>query len=82
MIIEAKRHWASLWSLTNDEIAAIPNALKEVLRRFFGPSGLDFLEKLISSEIIAEFELPTKLEEENNTLTEVLRIARLKVSSE
>jgi len=70
------------FGIGNDEIAANPNALKEVLRRFFGPSGLDFLEELISREIIAEFELPAKLEEASKTLAEVLRIARLKVSPE
>ncbi len=69
------------FGIKKNEIATNPNALKEVLRRFFGPTGLDFLEKLISREIIAEFELSPKLEEENNSLSEVLRIARQKVCS-
>ena len=68
--------------IARNEIAGNPKALKQVLERFFGPSSYAFLEKLISREIITEFELPEELKLENSSLEHVLNKAREKACLE
>ncbi len=70
------------FGIHKDEIATNPGALEEVLGRLFGPTGVDFLERLISREIVAEFDLALEPEEKDSTLSEVLRKARQKVYSD
>jgi hypothetical protein len=66
------------FGIAENEIAVNPKALKQVLERFFGPESYAFLEKLISREIITEFELPEETELENSSLEYVLDKAREK----
>ncbi len=68
------------YGIEKDQVPANSEALKKALRRIFGPTGMDFLEMLIAKEILTEFGLPNKFEEDL-VLVKVLRKARQKVSS-
>ncbi len=60
-----------------------PEALKKVLRKIFGATGMDFLEMLISKEILVEFDLPFELDDDNIVLAKALKKARkVSLSSE
>jgi hypothetical protein len=67
------------FGIEKDEVPENPDALKIVLKRIFGSTGLDFLEMLISKEILTEFGLLDNLEANDYLLAEALRKARQKV---
>ncbi len=67
------------FGIEKDDVPANPDALRKVLKRIFGTTGLNLLELLISKEILIEFDLPVNLEEENTALDDVLGKARQKV---
>jgi len=68
------------YGIEKDEVPANPGALKKVLNKIFGPTGLDSLEMLIAKEILTEFDLPDNLGVEDLSLVEALRKARKKLS--
>ncbi len=69
------------YGINKDEVARNPAALEEALGKLFGPKGRDFLVKLISAEIIMEFDLPDNPTGKGNTLTELLQRAHQKATS-
>jgi hypothetical protein len=69
------------YGIRKDDLARNPAALQNVLSKLFGPTGLDFLEKLISKEIEREFDIRDNLMERGSTLTLILQRAHQKVIS-
>ncbi len=67
----------SEYGIEKEEVPANPAVLKLVLEKLFGNTGMDFLETLISKQIVAEFNLPAEYEEEE--LPAILMRARQEI---
>ncbi|MFI5419927.1 MAG: hypothetical protein ACHQ1H_03060 [Nitrososphaerales archaeon] len=64
------------YRVSKEDVPLRPEKLSEILTRVFGPSGSEFMTKLISKEIIAEFDLPETLR--GRSISELLKEAREK----
>jgi hypothetical protein len=63
------------FGIEKEDVPAHPEALKRALEKIFGSTGMDFLEMLISKEILTEFDLSPG-QEDDVVLTKVLRKAQ------
>ena len=70
------------FGISKEEVPTKPDSLSEVLKRIFGPSGRDFMVKLISEELIDEFDLPPPDAEEEKSVATLLEKAREKYLSQ
>jgi hypothetical protein len=64
------------FGLSKEDIPAKFDSLSEVLKRIFGHAGRDFMIKLISEELIEEFDLPLPEAGEEKSVTALLKKAR------
>jgi hypothetical protein len=64
------------FGISKEEISVKFHSLSEVLKRIFGPAGREFMIKLISEELIEEFDLPLPEAAEEKSVTALLKKAR------
>ena len=70
------------FGISKEEVPTKLDSLSEVLKRIFGSSGRDFMVKLISEELIGEFDLPPPEAEEEKSVAALLEMAREKYLSQ
>ncbi len=63
------------FSISKEDVPSKPEELSQVLKKVFGPSGRDFMIKLISDEIIREFDLDEQILK-GKSIPELLKAAR------
>lgn len=63
-----------------EEVAENPELLVTAIERLLGPAGRDLLVRLVSDELVKEFDLPKSPGEGNKKLSEILREAHQKDS--